>query len=168
MIILGILSYFLALFISLYHSTYETIKSTNKEIAKNKCKIIFLSIIKRPFELLIYFAEDLFSFWQVVFEEPIIDQEKKKREITSFRRYVITLRKILNDYKYKEHQTKLSVKTIRKKFQEFKKKSRGNVMQDDIPPDPASNTQILEEDKNWQKMINHTLFLQLNGQKKRK
>ena len=168
MLILGILTYFLALFISLFHSTYETLKSSNKSISNNKCKIILLSFIKRPFELIIYFIEDLIHFWQVVFEEPIIDQEKKKREITSFRRYVITLRKILNDYKYKEHQTKLSVKTIRKKFQEFKKKSVGHVVHEDTPVDRTSNTQILEEEKNWQKMINHTLFLQLNGQKKRK
>ena len=168
MIVLGILTYFFALFISLFHSTLETLKSTNKSISKNKCKIILFSFIKRPFELIIYFIEDLIYFWQLVFEEPIIDQEKKKREITSFRRYVITLRKILNDYKYKEHQTKLSVKTIRKKFQEFKKKSVGHVVQEDTPPDPGSNNQLLEEEKNWQKMINHTLFLQLNGQKKRK
>ena len=168
MIILGILSYFLALFISLFHSTYEILKSNNKLSSQNKCKVILLSFIKRPFELIIYFVEDLISFWEIVFEEPIIDQEKKKREITTFRRYVITLRKILNDYKYKEHQTKLSVKTIRKKFQEYKKKSVGHAVHDDTPPEPTSNTQIIEEEKNWQKMINHTLFLQLNGQKKRK
>ena len=167
MFILGVLSYFLTLFISLYYSTRETIISTNKSISQNKCKIIFLSFLKRPVELIIYFVEDLISFWQVVFEEPKIDQEKKKREITSFRRYVITLRKILTDYKYIEHQTKLSVKTIRKKFHDIKKKSMGHLIREETSREPA-NTQILEEEKNWQKMINHTLFLQLNGQKKKK
>lgn len=168
MIILGILTYFLALFTSIIYSTIETIKSTNKITTQNKCKKIFLSFIKRPFELIIYFIEDLISFWQIVFEEPQIDQEKKKREITSFRRYVITLRKILNDYKYREHQTKLSVKTIRKKFHDIKKKSTGHLMREETSPEPGTNVQTLEEEKNWHKMINHTLFLQLNGQKKKK
>ena len=168
LIFLGIITYLIALFSSLFHSTIETLKSTNKSISQNKFKIIFLSFLKRPFELIIYFVEDLISFWQIVFEEPVMDQEKKKREITSFRRYVITLRKILKDYKYKEHQTKLSVKTIRKRFNEYKKKSLMHIMREEISPEPASNTQLLEEEKNWQKMINHTLFLQLNGQKRKK
>ena len=168
MIFLGILTYFLALFTSIIYSTIETIKSTNKLTTQNKCKKIVLSFIKRPFELIIYFIEDLISFWQIVFEEPKIDQEKKKREITSFRRYVITLRKILNDYKYREHQTKLSVKTIRKKFHDIKKKSTGHLMREETSPEHGTNVQILEEEKNWHKMINHTLFLQLNGQKKKK
>ena len=168
LVFLGIITYFLALFTSLFRSTIETLKSTNKSISQNKCRIIFLSFLKRPFELIIYFIEDLISFWQIVFEEPKIDQEKKKREITSFRRYVITLRKILTDYKYGEHQTKLSVKTIRKRFHEYKKKSLMHLLRDETSPEPVSNTQILEEEKNWQKMINHTLFLQLNGQKKKK
>ena len=168
MILLGILTYFIALFTSLFHSTVETLKSTNKSISHNKCQIIFFSFIKRPFELIIYFIEDLIYFWQIVFEEPKIDQEKKKREITSFRRYVITLRKILTDYKYKEHQTKLSVRTIRKKFHDIKKKSMMHLIREETSPEPASNTQIIEEEKNWQKIINHTLFLQLNGQKKKK
>ena len=168
LILLGILTYFIALFKSLFHSTIETIKSTNKNISKNKCKIIALSFLTRPFELIIYFFEDMISFWQVVFEEPIIDQEKKKREITTFRRYVITLRKILTDFKYKEHQTKLSVKKIRKKFQEFKKKNTMHLTREETTPPIDNNAHFLEEEKNWQKMINHTLFLQLNGQKKKK
>ena len=167
MLILGILSFPLALFTSLYHSTKETIKSTNRSITENKCLIIFLSFLKRPFELILYLVEDSIYFWQIVFEEPQIDKEKKKREITSFRRYVITLRKMLKDYKYKEHQTKLSVKTIRKKFQDIKKKNLMHLMREESSPEPA-NSQILEEEKNWQKIINHTLFLQLNGQKKKK
>ena len=40
-------------------------------------------------------------------------------------------------------------------------------MREESSPEPA-NSQILEEEKNWQKIINHTLFLQLNGQKKKK
>ena len=168
LILLGILTYFIALFKSLFHSTIETIKSTNKNISKNKCKIIALSFLTRPFELIIYFFEDMISFWQLVFEEPKIDQEKKKREITTFRRYVITLRKILTDFKYKEHQTKLSVKKIRKKFQEFKKKNTMHLTREETTPPIDNNAHFLEEEKNWQKMINHTLFLQLNGQKKKK
>ena len=71
-------------------------------------------------------------------------------------------------YKYKEHQTKLSVRTIRKKFHDIKKKSMMHLIREETSPEPASNTQIIEEEKNWQKIINHTLFLQLNGQKKKK
>ena len=164
--VLGIMAYFLALFKSLFHSTYETITSTNKDISKKKHKIIFFSFFKRPFELIIYFIEDCISFWKLVFIEPQIDEDMKKQEITTFRRYIITLRKILNDYKYKEHQTKLLVKDINRKFSLFKKKNTYRFIRAETYS--PQNTEALEEDKKWQKMINHTLFLQLNGQKKRK
>ena len=65
---------------------------------------------------------------------------------------------MLKDYKYKEHQTKLSVKTIRKKFQDIKRKNLIHLMREESSPEPA-NSQILEEEKNWQKIINHTLFI---------
>ena len=164
--ILGILAYFLALFKSLFHSTFETLYSSNKEILQNKYKIIFMSFLKRPFELIIYFIEDCISFWKVVFIEPKVDEEKKRQEITTFRRYIITLRKILTDYKYKERQTKLPVKDINRKFSLFKKKNTFHFTR--IETSSPQNTDALEEDRQWQKMINHTLFLQLNGQKKRK
>ena len=160
--LLGVFTYFIALFKSLIHSTYETINSTHK----NKYKIIFLSFLKRPFELIIYFIEDCISFWKLVFIEPQIDEEKKRQEITTFRRYIITLRKILNDYKYKEHQTKLPVKDINRKFTLFRKKNLSHFTR--IETSSPQNDETLEEDKQWHKMINHTLFLQLNGQKKRK
>ena len=163
---LGVFTYFLALFKSLFHSTYETITSTNKEIYQNKYKIILISFLKRPFELILYFVEDCISFWKLVFIEPKIDENKKKQEITTFRRYIITLRKILNDYKYKEHQTKLPVRDINRKFSMFKKKNNFHFTR--IETSSQQNTEAVEEDKQWQKMINHTLFLQLNGQKKRK
>ena len=163
---LGIFCYFLALFKSLFHSTYEIIKSSNKEIIEKKYKIIFLSFLKRPFELIIYFFEDCVSFWKLVFIEPKIDEDKKRQEITTFRRYIITLRKILNDYKYKEHQTKLPVKDINRKFSLFKRKNTFHFTR--IETSSPQDTDALEEDKQWQKVINHTLFLQLNGQKKRK
>ena len=163
---LGILTYFLALFKSFFHSTYETMTSTNKDISNQKFKIIFISLFKRPFDLIIYFIEDCISFWRLVFIEPKIDEDKKRQEITTFRRYIITLRKILNDYKYKEHQTKLPVKDINKKFSLFKKKNTYHFIREETSS--PQNTEALEEDKQWQKMINHTLFLQLNGQKKRK
>ena len=166
MVFLGILTYFLALFKSLFHSTYETITSSNKKKNSSKCKIILLSFFKRPIELIIYFVEDCISFWGLVFIEPKIDEDKKRQEITTFRRYIITLRKILNDYKYKEHQTKLLVKDINRKFSLFKKKNTYHFARFDTSS--PQNTEELEEDKQWQKMINHTLFLQLNGQKKRK
>ena len=160
--LLGIFTYFIALFKSLIHSTSETINSTHKD----KYKIIILSFLKRPFELIIYFIEDCISFWKLVFIEPEIDEEKKRQEITTFRRYIITLRKILNDYKYKEHQTKLPVKDINKKFALFRKKNLSNFTR--IETSSPQNDETLEEDKQWQKMINHTLFLQLNGQKKKR
>ena len=84
----------------------------------------------------------------------------------TFRRYIITLRKILNDYKYKDHQTKLSVKDINRKFTLYKKKNTIHFTQ--IETSSPQNTEAMEEDKKWIKMINHTLFLQLNGQRKRK
>ena len=160
------MTYLLALSKSLFHSTYETITSSNKDISDHKCKIILLSFIKRPFELIIYFFEDCILYWKLVFIEPKIDEEKKKQEITTFRRYIITLRKILNDYKYKEHQTKLPVKDINRKFSLFKKKNTFHFTR--LETSSPQNTDALEEDKQWQRMINHTLFLQLNGQKKRK
>ncbi len=163
---LGILTYILALIKSLFHSSYETLSSSNKDIVKNKYKIIFISFLKRPFELIIYFVEDCISFWKLVFIEPKIDEEKKRQEITTFRRYIITLRKILNDYKYKEHQTKLPVKDINRKFSLFKRKNTFHFTR--IETSSPQNTEALEEDKQWQRLINHTLFLQLNGQKKRK
>ena len=109
-IFLGVICFILSLIKSLFLSTYETLTSTNKKISQNKCKIICLSFIKRPFELIIYFVEDCILFWKIVFKEPIIDEEKKKQELTTFRRYIITLRKLLNDYKHKEHQTKFPVR----------------------------------------------------------
>ena len=163
---LGILTYFLALIKSLIHSTYETLSSSSKDLSKNKYQIILFSFIKRPIELIIYFIEDCISFWGLVFIEPTIDEAKKRQEITTFRRYIITLRKILNDYKYKEHQTKLPVKDINKKFFLFKKKNTFHFNR--VETSSPQNTDALEEDKQWQKMISHTLFLQLNGQKKRK
>ena len=150
----------------MFHSSYETLSSSNKDIVKNKYKIIFISFLKRPFELIIYFVEDCISFWKLVFIEPKIDEEKKRQEITTFRRYIITLRKILNDYKYKEHQTKLPVKDINRKFSLFKRKNTFHFTR--IETSSPQNTEALEEDKQWQRLINHTLFLQLNGQKKRK
>jgi hypothetical protein len=163
---LGIITYFLALFKSLFHSTYETLSSTDKDISKQKCKIIFISFLRRPIDLIIYFVEDCILFWKLVFIEPKIDEDKKRQEITTFRRYIITLRKILNDYKYKEHQTKLLVKDINRKFALFKKKNTYHFTRADTSS--PQNTEAVEEDKQWIKMINHTLFLQLNGQKKRK
>ena len=166
LLFLGFMSYFIALFKSLFHTTFDTITSTNKEISQNKCKIIFLTFLKRPFELIIYFMEDCILFWKLVFIEPKIDEDKKRQEITTFRRYIITLRKILNDYKHKDHQTKLPVKDINRKFSIFKKKNNFHFTR--IDTSSPQNTEAAEEDKEWQKMINHTLFLQLNGQKKRK
>ena len=163
---LGIITYFLALFKSLFHSTYEIINSTNKNIYQKRYRIIFISLFKRPIELIIYFFEDCISYWNLVFIEPKIDEDKKRQEITTFRRYIITLRKILNDYKYKEHQSKLQVKDINKKFSLIKSKNTFHFTR--IETSSPQNTEALEEDKQWQKMINHTLFLQLNGQKKRK
>ena len=110
--------------------------------------------------------EDCILFWKLVFIEPKIDEDKKRQEITTFRRYIITLRKILNDYKHKDHQTKLPVKDINRKFSIFKKKNNFHFTR--IDTSSPQNTEAAEEDKEWQKMINHTLFLQLNGQKKRK
>ena len=164
-LLLGILSYFLALSKSLFISTYEIISSKNNKSDK-KYKLILMSFLKRPIELIIFFFEDCILFWKLVFIEPRIDEAKKKQEITTFRRYIITLRKILNDYKYKEHQTKLPVKDINRKFSLFKKKNQFHFTR--IETSSPKNTDALEEDKQWQKMINHTLFLQLNGQKKRK
>ena len=166
MIILGVLTYLLALFKSLILSSYETLTSTNKIILKNKYKIIFFSFLKRPIELIIYFFEDCILFWKLVFIEPKIDEEKKKQELTTFRRYIITLRKLFNDHKYKEHQTKLTVRDISRKFSLFKKKNTFHFTRMDTSS--PKDTEALEEDKEWQKMITHTLFLQLNGQKKRK
>ena len=165
-ILLGISTFILALIKSLFLSTYETMTSTNKEIQHHKYKIILLLFIKRPFELIIYFIEDCILFWKLVFIEPAIDDEKKKQELTTFRRYIITLRKLFNDYKYKEHQTKLPVRDISKKFSLFKKRSTFHFTR--VETSSQQNTEVVEEDKEWQKMINHTLFLQLNGQKKRK
>ena len=166
MVFLGILTYLLALIRSLFLSTYETLSSTNKKILKDKYKIIFYSILKRPIELIIYFVEDCILFWKLVFIEPVIDEEKKKQELTTFRRYLITLRKLLNDYKFKEHQTKIPVRDISRKFSLFKKKNTFHFTRMDTSS--PKDTEALEEDKEWQKMITHTLFLQLNGQKKRK
>ena len=163
---MGITTYLLALIKSLILSTYETMTSTNKEIQHHKYKIILLIFLKRPFELIIYFVEDCILFWKLVFIEPAIDDEKKKQELTTFRRYIITLRKLFNDYKYKEHQTKLPVRDINKKFSLFKKRSTFHFTR--VETSSQQNTEVVEEDKEWQKMINHTLFLQLNGQKKRK
>ena len=165
-VFLGIITYFIALIKSLFLSTYETLTSTNKKISQNKFKIIILSFIKRPFELIIYFVEDCISFWRLVFKEPIIDEEKKKQELTTFRRYIITLRKLLKDFKYKEHQTKFPVRDISRKISLFKKKSTFHFTR--VETSSPQNTEAIEEDKEWQKMITHTLFLQLNGQKKRK
>ena len=167
MFFLGILTYFLALGKSLVHSTYDTITSTNKKISQNKYKIIFLSFLKRPFELIIYFVEDCILFWKLVFIEPIIDEEKKKQELTTFRRYIITLRKLLNDYKNKEHQTKFPVRDLSKKFSLLKKRSTFHFTKIEENSSPQ-NTEAQEEDREWQRMITHTLFLQLNGQKKKK
>ena len=166
MVLLGFMTYFLALIKSLFHSTYETINSTNKEISKKKYKIIFMSFLKRPFELIIYFVEDCILFWKLVFIDPVIDEEKKKQELTTFSRYVKTLRKLLNDCKYQEHQTKFPVREISKKFSLFKKMSTFHYTR--IETSSPENTEAAEEDKEWQKMITHALFLQLNGQKKRK
>jgi hypothetical protein len=165
-IFLGISTFILALAKSLFLSTYETMTSTNKEIQHHKYKIIIITFLKRPFELIIYFIEDCILFWKLVFIEPAIDDEKKKQELTTFRRYIITLRKLFNDYKYKEHQTKLPVRDISKKFSLFKKRSTFHFTR--VETSSQQNTEVVEEDKEWQKMINHTLFLQLNGQKKRK
>ena len=165
-IFLGIICFLLALIKSLFLSTYETLTSTNKKISQNKCKIICLSFIKRPFELIIYFVEDCILFWKIVFKEPIIDEEKKKQELTTFRRYIITLRKLLNDYKHKEHQTKFPVRDISRKISLFKKMNTFHFTR--VETSSPQNTEAIEEDKEWQKMITHALFLQLNGQKKRK
>ena len=164
MIFVGILSYLLALVKSLFQSTYEYL--SNKKNVKNKCKVIFISFLKRPFELIIYFVEDCILFWKLVFIETKIDEEKKKQELTTFRRYIITLRKLLNDYKYKEHQSKIPVRDINRKFSLFKKKNTFHFTR--VETSSPQNTDAIEEDREWQKMITHTLFLQLNGQKKKK
>ena len=166
MFFLGILTYFLALIKSLFHSTYETVSSSNKNNTENKYKIVFISFLKRPFELIIFFIEDCILFWKLVFIEPKVDEEKKKQELTTFRRYLITLRKLLNDYKCKEHQSKIPVRDISRKFSLFKKKNTFHFTR--VETSSPQNTEAIEEDKEWQKMITHTLFLQLNGQKKKK
>ena len=65
----------------------------------------------------------VYYFGNLVFIDPVIDEEKKKQELTTFSRYVKTLRKLLNDFKHQEHQTKFPVRDISRKFSLFNKMS---------------------------------------------
>ena len=103
--ILGILSYLLTLIKSLIHSSYCTIISAKE----NKSKIIFLSIIKRPIELLLYFIKDCYYFWILVFKEPEINEDEKIKESSSRRGYIMTFRNILLEAKNREHKAKITV-----------------------------------------------------------
>ena len=120
MIIVLLLCYPFALVKALCHSTLELWTFG----AQNKCKTITISFLIRPYVLLWYMIYDLWLFWKVLYKEPNTYSDEDEEHFTSIRKYIIALRKILNDIRFKEKKSVVHVKELYKKLSLFKKRKR--------------------------------------------
>ena len=122
LLLLGILCYPFCIFKSLAHSTYDTWILNSQ----NKWSKIFISFFTRPFILLYYFGADLAHFWELVYEEPKEDEERDDDTNINIRNYIIALRKVLNDSRYKEKKKIIPIRELYSKLSLFKKKKKRN------------------------------------------
>lgn len=102
--VIGVIVYPFAYLKSIVYLIYEDCVSINKRpFGKG-----LLSIIIIPFRLLIFFYEDLFLFWCLVFKKPTDQDEKNKKKIISGQ-YILALRKVLIKLKFKEKKKIISI-----------------------------------------------------------
>lgn len=120
LLLLGIVCYPFCIFKSLAHSTYDTWILNGK----NKWRQIFLSFFTRPFILLYYFGADLGRFWGLIYEDSKEDEEKDGETNINIRNYIIALRKVLNDSRYKEKKKIIPIRELYSKLSLFKKKKK--------------------------------------------
>ena len=116
--LLGIIVFPFSLVKSLFHSTYDIYMFSTE----GKYKKILFSFFLRPFDLIRFFGSDLINFWLLIFKEPIINEKEKEKELISLRKYIITLRKLLFDAKYKGKKKNISIKEVYEKLSLFKNK----------------------------------------------
>ena len=116
--LLGIIVFPFSLVKSLFHSSYDIYMFSNE----GKYKKILFSFFIRPFDLLRFFGSDLINFWFLIYKEPIINEKEKEKELMSLRKYIITLRKLLLDAKYKGKKKNISIREVYEKLSLFKKK----------------------------------------------
>ena len=87
--------------------------------------------IKRPFSLIYYFFEDLYIYWTLVYKEPVVNDEKLKKQKIA-KEYILALRKILINFKFKKKKRIIPIQELYLKLRLIEKK-RNNIMHESSP-----------------------------------
>lgn len=142
LLLLGLICYPFALIKSLCHSTYDYWILNGK----NKWRDIALSFLTRPFILFYYLGADLASFWSLVYKEEEIDREEEEDTNLNIRNYIIALRKVLNDARYKEKKKIIPIRELYSKLSLFKKKKRKNNFASSIGLNSKSSSNMISNE----------------------
>ena len=151
LILLGLICYPFALLKSLCHSSYDYWLLNGK----NKWRDIALSFLTRPFILLYYFGADLASFWSLVYNEEEIDREEEEDTNVNIRNYIIALRKVLNDARYKEKKKIIPIRELYSKLSLFKKKKKKNNCTSSLALNSKSSSNIISNEVSNQRESNN-------------
>ena len=155
LILLGLICYPFALLKSLCHSSYDYWLLNGK----NKWRDIALSFLTRPFILLYYFGADLASFWSLVYHEEEIDREEEEDTNVNIRNYIIALRKVLNDARYKEKKKIIPIRELYSKLSLFKKKKKKNNFTSSLALNSKSSSNIISNEVSNQRESNNKKLL---------
>lgn len=104
LLVIGLISYPFAIIKSSIHSIHDEMnKPIFEENEKRRYGRLILDIIVRPFTLLYYFGYDLAMFWTLIFRKGS-NKDANLRTFQLSKEYITSIRKILNDLKYKQKQ----------------------------------------------------------------
>ncbi len=151
LILLGLICYPFALLKSLCHSSYDYWLLNGK----NKWRDIALSFLTRPFILLYYFGADLASFWSLVYHEEEIEREEEEDTNLNIRNYIIALRKVLNDARYKEKKKIIPIRELYSKLSLFKKKKKKNNFTSSLALNSKSSSNLISNEVSNQRESNN-------------
>ena len=151
LILLGLICYPFALLKSLCHSSYDYWLLNGK----NKWRDIALSFLTRPFILLYYFGADLASFWSLVYHEEELEREEEEDTNLNIRNYIIALRKVLNDARYKEKKKIIPIRELYSKLSLFKKKKKKNNFTSSLALNSKSSSNLISNEVSNQRESNN-------------
>ena len=122
--LVGIIVYPFVLIKSFFYTFYYESNNTNLI-----CKI--LQLLKRPFSLIYYFFEDLYIYWTLVYKEPVVNNEKLRKQNIA-KEYILALRKILINFKFQKKKRIIPIQELYFKLRLIEKK-KNNIMQESSP-----------------------------------
>ena len=177
---IGIICYPFSLIKGFYHIIFDYIcKKTYNENGKlEKNHFIYqllYDLLTLPFKLIYFHIEDLFLFWKLCYQEKIKSDEIKENTFFS-KEYIIELRKILTQLRFKEKKKVVTLYEMYERFHLFNRKknikglfsSKNSVddislnTNDDISPNYTVNGDIYSEDEHLKKGGKKNLFSQSN------